>query len=503
MGKSSFELNIGGEARPNDHMILVDHRSLASSLSLNCPSSAILSISLDLFNHLISHCTSGTRHLAWLCIFNPALFLDCDHKLLAMFRWITGFFGLEPIQHPTSTDSPVSRPFFEFTLEEKNWPEGSQIRRRLRSHEPDGWAHSNWSWRSNGYIDHPGSLHPKPGKAECRHCLGVLKCQGCGKILRPCTKSADMRAQLDRPCSDSTCGDVLIWVTCEARSYRFVINEDGSQYSIWEHTGSHCSHPRPPPGRQPPRSVPMPPHISRTKTNKGGERSQTSTRTVRADTPVVRERPRKAHVPAVPALDAAAAGSSVESVDDMPVVAERPRKKTRPRKAPVPTLPTLGAPAAGSSVESIDVMPSAPKEQTGMLPCAGCGEPSNSCDSPGLACEGAVAWRDERYVCLLLVFHVAQLIGLSIGQYALFRTADGGKRYPAKIVSRNGRRVTLAWHLHNVYSPGEGPTSPTFSCSAKECMDALDDAALNVLRRSSVSSFTNYKELTHLSLATE
>jgi hypothetical protein len=248
------------------------------------------------------------------------------------------------------------------------------------------------------------------------------------------------------------------------------------------------------------------------------------------------ERPRKAHVPALPALDAPAAGSSVKSVDDMPVVTERPHKKTRPRNAPVLALPTLDAPAAGSSVESIDdtpvvverprktpvpalptggapatrssvesinVMPSAPKEQTGMLPCAGCGKPGNSCDSPGLACEGTVAWRDKRYVCFLLVFHVAQLIGLSIGQYALFRTADGGKRYPAKIVSRNGRRVTLAWHLHNVYSPEDGPTSPTFSCSAKECMDALDNAALNVLQRLSVSSFTNYKELTHLSLATE
>ena len=235
-----------------------------------------------------------------------------------MFRWIAGFFGLEPIKNPTPLDSSIS-PSFEYTVEQTSWPEGPQLRKRLRFHEPDGWAHSNWSWRSNGYIDHPGSLHPKQDKAECRYCLGALECQGCGKILRPCTKSADMRAQLDRPCPDSTCGDVLLWVKCEARSYRFAADEGGMQYSIWEHTGSHLSHPRPPPGRRPPRSVPMPPPAARThlkpnagthvKPNASAECSKPSTGTSRADAPAVGQpcikvKSRKAPITALQTLDA-------------------------------------------------------------------------------------------------------------------------------------------------------------------------------------------------------
>src|SRR5882762_8804952 len=110
----------------------------------------------------------------------------------------------------------LSRPTLPNSLDAKNWPEGFQLRKQPRYCEPDGWAHSHWSWRSNRYIDHPGSLHPKPDKAECRCCLGVLKCQSCGEILRPSTKTSDMKAQLDRPCPDSNCGGSFVWVTCQA-----------------------------------------------------------------------------------------------------------------------------------------------------------------------------------------------------------------------------------------------------------------------------------------------
>ena|ERR1700733_10694068 len=44
---------------------------------------------------------------------------------------------------------------------------------------------------------------------------------------------------------------VLQWVMCKARTYHFVIKEDGTEYSVWKHTGSHSSHPRLPRGRQP------------------------------------------------------------------------------------------------------------------------------------------------------------------------------------------------------------------------------------------------------------
>jgi len=115
------------------------------------------------------------------------------------------------------------------------------------------------TWRSTRYVDHPGSLHPKANKAECCRCLGVLQCQNCGKTICPSTKTADMKAQMLRNCPDAMCCSALVWISCEAQTYHFVVEEDGLQYSVWEHTGSHRSHPCPPSGRWPPCSVPPPP----------------------------------------------------------------------------------------------------------------------------------------------------------------------------------------------------------------------------------------------------
>src|ERR1700691_4683845 len=115
-----------------------------------------------------------------------------------MFAWLSSLLGFESIKLPPPQDSPRLHIPIESGLDKKDCPEGPQLRKYIRFCEPDGLAHSNWAWRSNGYIDHPGSLHPKLDKAECRHCLGVLKCSGCGKIIRPCPKSADMNAQLAR-----------------------------------------------------------------------------------------------------------------------------------------------------------------------------------------------------------------------------------------------------------------------------------------------------------------
>src|ERR1700692_4866427 len=141
-----------------------------------------------------------------------------------MFHWLRSLLGFEPIIQPSRPDSltPKARP--EISLEMKGWPEGPQLHKHQRLHEPDGWAHSNWVWRSNGYIDRVGSLHPKLDKAECRHCLGVLKCCSCGKIMRPSTKARDMKAQLARNCPE--CADDLLWITCEARTYHFVAEEE-------------------------------------------------------------------------------------------------------------------------------------------------------------------------------------------------------------------------------------------------------------------------------------
>ena len=187
-----------------------------------------------------------------------------------MFSWVASFFGFQSVKAPLpqeSKGSNTSRALYlgsTISLGQMGWPEGPQRRQHIRYHEPDGWAHSNWSWHSSGYVDRSESLHPKLGKAETRHCLGVLKCRGCGNLIRPSTKTKDMRAQLERDCPNLTCAEKLELITCEARTLHLVTEEDGIQYSVWEHIGSHCSHPRPPQGRRPPRSVPMPPPAMRT-----------------------------------------------------------------------------------------------------------------------------------------------------------------------------------------------------------------------------------------------
>ena len=76
----------------------------------------------------------------------------------------------------------------------------------------------------------------------------------------------------------------------------------------------------------------------------------------------------------------------------------------------------------------------------------------------------------------------------SIGQYALFQMASSGMRYPAKIVSRDGRWGKLVWRDGNVYIPGDSPTSSTFSRWARECTEALEDANMIAATKSRVCS---------------
>ena len=196
------------------------------------------------------YCKFGMCYFA-VCYSHP--FFGYSIALRTMLRWITSLFVLQP--HPPQELYTN----FEGSLDQTNWPDGSQLRKRVRYHEPDGWSHSNWVWRSNGYVDRPGSLHPKIDKAECRHCLGVLRCSVCDKIIRPHTKTKDMISQIARGCPE--CAGELQHIPCEARTFHFVVEEDSSQYSVWEHSGTHHSHPRPPAGRRPPRSVPRPPKV--------------------------------------------------------------------------------------------------------------------------------------------------------------------------------------------------------------------------------------------------
>jgi hypothetical protein len=136
------------------------------------------------------------------------------------------------------------------SLDAQNWPEGNQICKVIHNQLPENWGHSEWSWQLNGYLEKSGSVGPKLNKAECCRCLGVLQCQGCEQLVRPNTKTDDMKAQLAKGCLSDECGRPLLQIPCKARCYSFVVEEDGVQYSIWEHVGSHRSHPRPPPGRK-------------------------------------------------------------------------------------------------------------------------------------------------------------------------------------------------------------------------------------------------------------
>ena len=169
-----------------------------------------------------------------------------------MLRWVAAFLGFEPIKNPCPQDTTASQTNYKSDSGRTDWPEGPQVRKHVRYSEPNGWAHSDWSWRSKGKVEYPGSIHPDLDKAEYRLCLGALECQGCGMVVRPKTSTGGMKAQLEETCPDGNCDGIFRWVTCNARTYHFAIKEDGIEYSVWKHTGSHSSHPHPPRGRQPP-----------------------------------------------------------------------------------------------------------------------------------------------------------------------------------------------------------------------------------------------------------
>ena len=93
-------------------------------------------------------------------------------------------------------------------------------------------------------------LH-KPDRAESCFCLGVLRCQSCGKLIHPQMETAEMKAQILRNCPGQGCGDGLEWITCCAQTLHFAIEEDSMEYSVWMHKGFHSSHPHLPAGQQP------------------------------------------------------------------------------------------------------------------------------------------------------------------------------------------------------------------------------------------------------------
>ena len=123
-----------------------------------------------------------------------------------MLHWVAAFLGFEPIKNLGPQDSMSSQTNYKSNAGQINWPEGLQ----------------------------------------------TLECQGCGMVVHPKMSTGGMKAQLEQKCPDGNCDGILWWVTCNARTYHFTIKEDGIEYSVWKHTGSHSSHPHPPCGQQPP-----------------------------------------------------------------------------------------------------------------------------------------------------------------------------------------------------------------------------------------------------------
>jgi hypothetical protein len=77
----------------------------------------------------------------------------------------------------------------------------------------------------------------------------------------------------------------------------------------------------------------------------------------------------------------------------------------------------------------------------------------------------------------------------SIGCFALFETVPRGKRYAAMVMSRDGHVANLAWHTENMYVTGEAPDSAMFTRSVRDCTEAIEDAFMNALPRTKVSSY--------------
>ena len=169
-----------------------------------------------------------------------------------MLCWVAAFLSFKPIKNPGPQDSISSQTNYKSNAGEMDWPEGPQVQKHIQYSEPNGWAHSGWSWCFKEKVKYPGSIHLDLDKAEYHLCLRALKCQGCGMVVCLKTSTGKMKAKLEEKCPDGNCDGVLQWVTCNAWTYHFTIKEDGIKYSVWKLTGSHSSHPRPPYGRQPP-----------------------------------------------------------------------------------------------------------------------------------------------------------------------------------------------------------------------------------------------------------
>ncbi|KII94260.1 hypothetical protein PLICRDRAFT_171919 [Plicaturopsis crispa FD-325 SS-3] len=126
-----------------------------------------------------------------------------------------------------------------------DWPVGYHRREQPKGNETPLWKHTKWVWRSQGHVTH------NDAPAERRVCLGVMRCNTCGRLSRPKTEAGARQIQLSEGCRAPGCVESqdspLLHETCDAKSFHFTVRRQGRAYLVWEHFGMH-DHDRPPGG---------------------------------------------------------------------------------------------------------------------------------------------------------------------------------------------------------------------------------------------------------------
>ncbi|KAJ7654255.1 hypothetical protein B0H17DRAFT_387032 [Mycena rosella] len=87
--------------------------------------------------------------------------------------------------------------------------------------------------------------------SEVRACLGVLRCASCNRLTRPKTHHSSREKQIQAGCTSRTCtlATPLVQDACDARTFHYEVERDGETICIWDHTGDHSTHRKPPGGR--------------------------------------------------------------------------------------------------------------------------------------------------------------------------------------------------------------------------------------------------------------
>ncbi|KAJ7934637.1 hypothetical protein B0H13DRAFT_1854939 [Mycena leptocephala] len=127
----------------------------------------------------------------------------------------------------------------------EDWPSGYVRLERVKGVEERKWKANKWVWRSIGVVQHEGYA------AEKRTCMGVFRCDSCGRLTRPQTEPSNRAKQIRQGCTSRTCSleQPLLHDECVASSYHYNYARGTETTLVWEHFGDHSTHSRPPGGK--------------------------------------------------------------------------------------------------------------------------------------------------------------------------------------------------------------------------------------------------------------